>query len=385
MCPSALEGGRVDARHFDRLARSLTERGSRRGLLGLLAALPLTGGVETLLGGDAEGKGRRKKKRSRRRQRRQDRERQQKQQQRQKRRKRKQPQQGPFASDEPGHQAGDPNPGGKVDDNDPGDETGDNDPGDETGDTDPGGETGDPTPVCEAEPVATTCEGKCGPYENNCGAVVDCGPCAEGLTCASCAALGNGDDYDPAANCCGEGLVCDCLPLAYYPARGYAVVCKQSGVCRPNRAPAVLERNVTYVIENGRDQLNIPVELTGYEADYEISEMRFRIVTQPTHGFVYIFDSDAAFGPGTPAPPPPPIPEGASMDCYPRCSHYSEGCDYNKPCKDLSPAEWYVSTSASYYPHESTFSGPDSFTYAAIDIFGAESAPMPFYLTVVRV
>jgi hypothetical protein len=128
----------VDARHFDRLARSLTERGSRRGLLGLLAALPLTGGVETLLGGDAEGKGRRKKKRSRRRQRRQDRERQQKQQQRQKRRKRKQPQQGPFASDEPGHQAGDPNPGGKVDDNDPGDETGDNDPGDETGDTDPG-------------------------------------------------------------------------------------------------------------------------------------------------------------------------------------------------------------------------------------------------------
>jgi hypothetical protein len=349
----------VDARHFDRLARSLTERGSRRGVMGLLGALSLAGGLETLLGDDAEGKGRGKK-RSRRRQRRQ------KQERRQKHRKRKR-----DRKERP--TAGDP----------PGDETGDTDPGDETGDNDPGDETGDPTPVCEAEPVATTCAGKCGPFENNCGDVVDCGPCQAGLTCASCAALGNGDDYDPDANCCGEDLVCDCLPLAYYPARGYAVVCKQSGVCRPNRAPAVLERNVTYVVPRRDDRQEFLIELTGYEADTEISEMQFRIVTPPRNGFITSSPIDFTDIPGTPAPPPPPIPEDAPMDCYPRCSQLTPGCSVDDYCPS-TPEGWYVTSYASYFPHESTFSGPDSFTYAAVDIFGAESAPMPFYLTIIR-
>ena len=59
-------GGEMDARHFDALTRTLSEAGSRRGLLGLLAALPLVGGLVALLDPDeidAHGRRRRRKKR----------------------------------------------------------------------------------------------------------------------------------------------------------------------------------------------------------------------------------------------------------------------------------------------------------------------------------
>jgi hypothetical protein len=52
----------MDSRQFDRLARSLSEAGSRRGLLGLLATMPVLGGLFALLAPeDAEAKGRRKR------------------------------------------------------------------------------------------------------------------------------------------------------------------------------------------------------------------------------------------------------------------------------------------------------------------------------------
>jgi hypothetical protein len=56
----------MDSRHFDALTRTLTEAGTRRGLLGLLATLPVLGGLIALLAGDdadAQGRRRRRKKR----------------------------------------------------------------------------------------------------------------------------------------------------------------------------------------------------------------------------------------------------------------------------------------------------------------------------------
>ena len=53
----------MDASRFDRLTRSLVERGTRRGLLGLLSGLPLLGGLAAFLTAEDEGaaKNRRKK------------------------------------------------------------------------------------------------------------------------------------------------------------------------------------------------------------------------------------------------------------------------------------------------------------------------------------
>jgi hypothetical protein len=52
----------MDARHFDAIARTLSEQGSRRGLLGLLATLPVLGGLFALLDLDeTDAKGRRKR------------------------------------------------------------------------------------------------------------------------------------------------------------------------------------------------------------------------------------------------------------------------------------------------------------------------------------
>jgi parallel beta-helix repeat protein len=52
----------MDAKHFDRLARTLTEAGTRRGLLGLLATLPVLSGLFALLDLDeTDAKGRRKR------------------------------------------------------------------------------------------------------------------------------------------------------------------------------------------------------------------------------------------------------------------------------------------------------------------------------------
>jgi hypothetical protein len=51
----------MDGRHFDFLARALSARGARRSLLGLLATLPVFGGLLALLDDDAAAKGRRKR------------------------------------------------------------------------------------------------------------------------------------------------------------------------------------------------------------------------------------------------------------------------------------------------------------------------------------
>jgi hypothetical protein len=57
---------RMDARHFDRFTRALTEAGTRRGLLALLATLPVLGGLFSRLDpDDLDAKGRRKRRKKR--------------------------------------------------------------------------------------------------------------------------------------------------------------------------------------------------------------------------------------------------------------------------------------------------------------------------------
>jgi hypothetical protein len=56
----------MDARHFDQLTKSLTAAGSRRALLGLLASLPILGGLLAVLEADkTDAKGRRKRRKKR--------------------------------------------------------------------------------------------------------------------------------------------------------------------------------------------------------------------------------------------------------------------------------------------------------------------------------
>lgn len=56
----------MDAKHFDRLARSLTALGTRRGLLAVLAAVPVTGGLLAGLDpADTQARSRRKRRKTR--------------------------------------------------------------------------------------------------------------------------------------------------------------------------------------------------------------------------------------------------------------------------------------------------------------------------------
>lgn len=103
----------MDARHFDALARAITENGSRRSLLALLATLPVVGGLMAWLNADgADAKERRRRRKTR----------HKKRHNKGKRRKKA-------------------------------------------------------NKKCQPEAQSTTCAGRCGSVANNCQQAVDCGPC----------------------------------------------------------------------------------------------------------------------------------------------------------------------------------------------------------------
>jgi hypothetical protein len=113
----------MDATHFDRLARALSEVSTRRGLLGLLATLPLLGGLVALLDrDDGNAKGRRKR--------------------------RKKPHHHRKKS---GNRAGNTK-----------------------------------KRRCKPESPTKTCEGKCGSVKNNCQKTVECGSCDCDPACQEC-------------------------------------------------------------------------------------------------------------------------------------------------------------------------------------------------------
>jgi hypothetical protein len=143
----------MDARHFDALTRTLSEAGSRRGLLGLLAALPLVGGLVALLAQDeGEARGHRHRRRVKRHKHGRGRRRQH--------HRKKQ---------------------------------------------------------CQPNSKAATCAGTCGSVKNNCQKTVDCGSCACEPPCAVCFTCEDGPntpgtcvvDPEQQGQACGDpGQVC---------------------------------------------------------------------------------------------------------------------------------------------------------------------------------
>jgi hypothetical protein len=131
----------MDAHRFDLLTKVLSARGARRGLIGLLASLPVIGGLAGLDPGDetVEAKGRRK------------------------RRKKK-------------HKHGRPRSHGKR-----------------------------KKKKCKPKSLAKTCEGKCGSVKNNCKRTVDCGSCGCSTLCdpGQCCA-GTCVDIDTSHDHCGS-------------------------------------------------------------------------------------------------------------------------------------------------------------------------------------
>ena len=132
----------MDAARFDRLARSLATRGTRRRVLSVLSALPLGGVLTALLAAEAGAERPVDNVRHR-------------AKQRQKKRK---------------NQGDKPNNGGT-----------DKRHGKGKG---KGKDSG-----CQPEPAATTCKNTCGAIENNCGTLVNCGRCpcqpeSKATTCA---------------------------------------------------------------------------------------------------------------------------------------------------------------------------------------------------------
>lgn len=185
----------MDARHFDALARALTEAGTRRSLLAVLATLPVVGGLLACFDADeAAGKDRRRRRKTRHKKR---------------------------------HKKG---RGGNKH-----------------------------TRKCKAEAQTTTCAGKCGSVVNNCKETVDCGSCDCNPTCPECktcqgapgtCVLSTAGTPCGAAQSCTNGIVtaqatCDgtgtctpgaqtsCAPYTQCTGTACATTCNSNNDCVP--------------------------------------------------------------------------------------------------------------------------------------------------------
>ena len=221
MRPEAQERSGLDHRHFDALTRALSAGNSRRRLVGVLATLPVGGGLTAILDpDDADAAGRRKR-RKKRHKHGDDR-----------RRKRKTK----HKKKKPNH------------------------------------------PTCTPDSRAQTCAGQCGAVPNNCGVVVDCGPCACEPACAACFICNAGETspgtcvIDPAqqGKACGTpGQVCmpdgscacdasSCPACTSCGGDGTCVPCADccdgDGVCQPGETDAACGSSGTCEVCTGQEQ-----------------------------------------------------------------------------------------------------------------------------------
>jgi hypothetical protein len=82
--------------------------------------------------------------------------------------------------------------------------------------------------------------------------------------------------------------------------------------------------------------------------------------------------------------PAPPLPDDVPRDCFPRCRVGLGTCpdsgDYCPDCRkglngyDCPEGGYQQASVACYIPFQTTYTGPDNFQWAAIDLHGAQSA-----------
>lgn len=172
----------MDARHFDALARALTDAGSRRSLLGLLAAIPILGGLFAFFdaenGADAKGRRQRRKKR---------------------------------------HKHG-------------------------KGRRHTGKRKGNKT--CKPQPKEKTCAGKCGSVPNNCKQAVDCGPCTCDPPCGACERCA-GTTCEPCAPCCNDICCPDANAICHASSGACCVPDAKAATCDGKCGPVVNTCGVT--------------------------------------------------------------------------------------------------------------------------------------------
>lgn len=346
-----VESTSMDRDHLDTLARCCASAGSRRSLLGLLAAVPVIGG----LAGSRSPEETVAKERRRRRK------------QRHKRRK---------------------------------------DPGD--------GKRGKHKKRCQPRSVAETCAGQCGSVSNTCQQTVECGSCACSPACGVCFTCQEGPGPNAPGSCvvdpaqqgetCGEpGQVCQpdgrcrcndtscaacetCLAdghcsapcagsgccdgagacqagdtLAACGRGGEAciacagdTVCRADGqgeTCRVNQPPTALARSVT------GEWMRACVLLALSGTDPDGDALGFEVLESPASGQIYVYADDAPNLLG------PPVPIGGT----PLPAEPGTG--------DLRLC---------YRPFSRFFSGSDGFPYRAVDQHGAVSAEARVNITIVE-
>jgi hypothetical protein len=280
----------MDAKHFDRLTRALSDAGSRRGLLGLLAALPVLGGLFARLGDDeADAKGRRKRRKKR--------HKHGKGRHKHKKHKKKK---------------------------------------------------------CKPKSHAKTCAGKCGQVKNNCKKTVDCGSCACDPPCEVCFTCQEGPNtlgtciVDPAqqAQACGEpGQVC--LPDGACRCSGESCgpcqICQENGTCSPVADGAccaggvcldgVCEAEATLEMCGGRcdaDDLPATFQCTGGDpvpcpacdggcVDYGCADGGSRLFTPDGESFYCVVSVAPTGSTCRACPTGIPNPPGPAIICPPNC------------------------------------------------------------------
>jgi hypothetical protein len=259
-----------------------------------------------------------------------------------------------------------------------------------------------PSDACHA---ATCASGVCGTTSTGAGGV--------GAACTPANFHDGAPIGSPGTGCCGD-LVC----------HGFSA--PGQGVCGTNGAPSAVNRDV----KHPWNTTCIPVTLVGY--DPEGDAIVLEPVTQPQNGFLTSFvavdrenfGADETPGDGTTGGVRALLAQ--ATDCVPRGPLYIDpqqpGTCPNCICPDCSgrradgsiqnppglvftgspgnaPLDYGSTTSKEYgcpegiyyqrilcyVPYSSTFTGIDSFTYTATDVFGAQSSPAIFSITVFEV
>jgi hypothetical protein len=274
----------VDSQRFDTLVKTLSAPGTRRGVLRLLAAVPVAGGLLTLLEPDgAQGKGAKR------------------------------------------HQTGNGGKDGRGKD----------------GKRDQSRDKGTVS-ICRPESKARTCRGRCGKVKNICGKRINCGACPECSSdgeCGACQICQEGRCTAPCdgTGCCDDNGEChDGRTTEFCGRDGQTCVacdgeeiCRaddQGETCRLNQPPDAF--NQTYNDDWGK--ACIVVTLLG--ADPDGDPLAFRVLSNPTNGRLFLYDEGAVdhlgveVHAGDPAVPAEAGSDGLRL-CYKTNNRYFFGSD----------------------------------------------------------